>query len=161
MGLRTSGFALILCLAQIASAPVAADAPLSLTTAVARDLIDRTNAIATKTMAAEQAASNPRAIWFPLYFVFDDKGCLAGIYDMENLPKLSAICPRGHPTFTDVFGAAARAHWESGTGLVVIAAPESLANMCEPCGRARAVVEDELQRKKLRAQVRTADLQIY
>lgn len=137
-------------------------ARLTITTAVARDVIDRTNAVAEKTLELpERASKDRRVIWFPLYFVFDDKGCLAGIYDMDNLSKLSSSCVSSYPTFTDVFGANAKAQRHSGVGLVVIAAPESLSSMCEPCGRARAAVDEELERKKLRAEVRTADLQIY
>lgn len=152
----------LICTAQAASSGADVGAPLSLSTAAARDAIDHTNAVAEKTLELpDRAATDRRVIWFPLYFVFDDKGCLAGIYDMENLSKLNASCASGHPTFADVFGRDAKVQGESGAGLVVIAAPESLAHMCEPCSRARAAVEDELRRKNLHAQVQTADLQIY
>ena len=153
----------LLCatLSGVASAAGGSAATLALTTASARAAIDRTHAVAARTVSMpDQAKTDPRVIWFPLFFVFDADDCLVGVYELDNLSQLSTTCAPDHPTFGDVFGRDAKSPRHGNAGLVVIATPASLAAMCEPCGRARTAIEDELRRTGSQAQVAMADFQV-
>lgn len=134
-------------------------ATLSVTGSGLRAAMDRVHSVEQQTVTLPKGAErDQRVIWFPLFLVFDGKGCLTGIYELEKLAQLTTTCAKGSPTFADVFGAAAKRPFAYGKVLVLVAVPQAYLAKCEPCRRAHPAVVAELIDKGIAADVATIDL---
>lgn len=156
---RTLAMLLASMLATALASAAVPDQTLSVTGVALRDAMDRVHSVEQRTVTLPAGAErDQRVIWFPLFLVFDGKGCLTGVYELEHLAKLTTACASGNPTFADVFGAAAKRPFAPGKVLVLVAVPQAYRARCAPCGRAHAAVVDELVDKGIAADVATIDL---
>lgn len=157
-------FRRLLALAVLVSATAMAGANsrLALTTAEVRAAMARTHAVERGTVTLdERAKRDPRVMWFPLYFVFDHDGCLAGVYDFDNLSRLAVDCAVENPHFGDVFAGATMPAPSGSDALVLVAMPEALVASCDACQQADATIGAALARSGIHARVEHVDLQVF